>query len=216
MWRAWKKNCASAAGKIESMKETPSTHEIQPPAPAGSGRGAPLWLIIVAFIVLAGLLVLMGLGLARGGQSSLKVGEPAPVFSLTTFDGKTIPVADLKGKVVLVHFWASWCTSCFDESIVLEQAWQKYRPGGDVVFLGVDYVDTEGPALNFIKKYGFDFYNGPDLRGEISSAYHVTGVPETYLIDRQGNLAFIQPGPFGSLEELSGLLDNVIKRSGGG
>jgi cytochrome c biogenesis protein CcmG, thiol:disulfide interchange protein DsbE len=215
----WKKNCASAAGRIKMMKQTATVSPPNPdtlPAPAGSGRGAPLWLVIVAFIVLAGLLVLMGLGLARNGQTSIKVGDSAPVFNLTTFDGQTTPLASLKGKVVVVHFWASWCTSCFDEALLVEQAWQKYRPGGEVVFLGVDYVDTEGPALDFIKKYGFDFTNGPDLRGEISSAYHVTGVPETYIIDRQGNLAFIQPGPFSSLEEISGLVDNALKRSAGG
>ena len=191
----------------------PETH---PPAPAGSGRSAPRWLVIVAFAFLAGLLVLMGLGLARGGQGPLNVGQPSPVFSLATFDGQTIPVGSLKGKVVVVHFWASWCTSCYDESVLMEQAWQKYRPGGDVVFMGVDYVDTEAPALAFIRKYGFDFFNGPDLRSEISAAYHITGVPETYIIDRQGNLAFIQPGPFSSPEEINGLVENIRTRSGGG
>ena len=188
----------------------------QAAAPAGSGRGAPLWLVIVAFVVLAGLLVLMGLGMARSGTTSLKVGDPAPNFTIASFDGKTIPLASLKGKVVVVHFWASWCTSCFDESPLMEQAWQKYRPGGDVVFLGVDYVDTDGPALAFIKKYGFDFPNGPDLRSEISAAYHITGVPETYIIDRQGNLAHMQPGPFNSVEEISGLVENVLKQTNGG
>ena len=202
------------------MKQIPASPsdivDSQPTAPAGSGRGAPLWLVIAAFIVLAGLLALMGLGLARGAQTALKVGDAAPAFSLSTFEGKTIPLASLKGKVVVVHFWASWCTSCFDESILVEQAWQKYRPDGDVVFLGVDYVDTEGPARDFIKKYGFDFTNGPDLRGDISAAFHVTGVPETYIIDRQGHLALIQPGPFSSLEEITGLVDNALKNSSGG
>ena len=188
----------------------------QASAPAGSGRGAPRWLVIVAFVVLAALLALMGLGMARSGLTALKVGDPAPNFTLTTFDGKSMPLSSLKGKVVVVHFWASWCTSCFDESPLVEQAWQKYRPGGDVVFMGVDYVDTEAPALAFIRKYGFDFFNGPDLRSEISAAYHITGVPETYIIDRQGNLAFIQPGPFSSPEEINGLVENIRTRSGGG
>jgi cytochrome c biogenesis protein CcmG, thiol:disulfide interchange protein DsbE len=188
----------------------------QADAPAGSGRGAPLWLVIVAFVVLAGLLVLMGLGMARTGTTTLKVGNPAPDFSLTTFDGKTIPLSSLKGKVVVVHFWASWCTSCFDESPLVEQAWQKFQPGGDVVFLGVDYVDTEGPAMAFIKQYGFDFPNGPDLRSEISTAFHVTGVPETYIIDRQGTLSYMRPGPFNSLDEINGLVNNVLAQAGGG
>ena len=187
-----------------------------PSAPAGSGRGAPLWMIILAFVVLASLLALMGLGMARSSLTALKVGNPAPTFTLSSFDGQSIPLSSLKGKVVVVHFWASWCTSCFDEALLIEQAWQKYQPGGQVVFLGVDYVDTDAPALDFIKKYGFTFPNGPDLRSEISAGYHVTGVPETYIIDRQGNLAVLQPGPFSTLQEISGLVDHALQSSGGG
>ena len=195
----------------------PSPQPVDSPSvPAGSGRGAPLWMVILAFIVLASLLVLMGLGMARSSLTALKVGNPAPTFTLSSFDGQTIPLSSLKGKVVVVHFWASWCTSCFDEALLIEQAWQKYQPGGQVVFLGVDYVDTDAPALDFIKKYGFTFPNGPDLRSEISAGYHVTGVPETYIIDRQGNLAVLQPGPFSTLEEISGLVDHALQSSGGG
>lgn len=111
----------------------------------------------------------------------------APQFELTTFDGEKISLADLRGKAVVINFWASWCIPCRDEAPALQAMWQKYRDRG-VVILGVDYVDTESEAKKFIAEFLQTYPNGPDVGTEISQKYKITGVPETYFITREGQV----------------------------
>jgi cytochrome c biogenesis protein CcmG/thiol:disulfide interchange protein DsbE len=137
-------------------------------------------------LVVVALLVVLALAVRTRGSPPLSSGS-APDFSLTSFDGETYRLADLKGKAVVINFWASWCIPCRDEAPALERAWQTYRDRGLVV-LGVDYVDTEPEAKAFIAEFAQTYPNGPDLGTRISQAYDITGVPETYFIDKQGNL----------------------------
>src|SRR5574340_1080477 len=109
-------------------------------------RQLPSWVIGLAFAVLVGFLVLIGLGLRRVQSGPIGVGQKVPAFSLTTFDGQTFNTADYAGKVILVNFWASWCKPCEQEAPDLEEAYQHYKPGGEVLFLGGDWVDTEPEA----------------------------------------------------------------------
>jgi cytochrome c biogenesis protein CcmG/thiol:disulfide interchange protein DsbE len=97
-----------------------------------------------------GLLAILALGLRRTQQGPVSVGDRVPNFSLTTFDGQQIDLVDLQGKVVVLNFWASWCKPCEQEAADLETAWRYYQPRGDVIFLGVDYVDTEPVALQYL------------------------------------------------------------------
>ena len=161
---------------------------------------------------LALLLIILGLGLIRTQQGQVGVGEKAPDFTLTTFSGDTYRLEDLRGKVVLINFWASWCESCKPEAEDLEEAWQIYRSRGDVVFLGVDYVDTEPEAMAYLEQFGITYPNGPDVRTEISQAFRIRGVPETYVIDRQGMIAHRQIGPYRSLDEILATIDPLINR----
>jgi len=112
--------------------------------------------------------------------------------------------------VIVVNFWASWCKPCEQEAFELEEAWQFYKPRGDVVFLGVDYVDTEPEAKAFIQQFGLTYPNGPDLRTRISQMFRIQGVPETYIIDREGRLAFVKKGPFLSVNEIRGAVDPLL------
>ena len=175
-------------------------------------RGLPVWAIVLAFIVLAAFLVFLGLGLKRNQQAPIVVGQDVPPIQLTTFDGATFSTSDLKGKVVVLNFWASWCQPCAVEAADLEQAWQTYRPGGQVVFLGVDYVDTEPEARAYLSKFQITYPNGPDLRTIISQIFHISGVPETYFIDRQGRLAYAQIGPFGSVDEITAIVNPLLNK----
>jgi cytochrome c biogenesis protein CcmG, thiol:disulfide interchange protein DsbE len=116
------------------------------------------------------------------------LGRPAAPFTLTDFDGDPLTLAGLRGKVVVVNFWASWCyPACYEEAPVLERGWRAYRERG-VVVVGVDIQDKDDPARKFIRDFDLTFPNAPDRSGKVSVDYGVYGVPETFFIDRQGRI----------------------------
>ena len=172
----------------------------------------PQWVIISAFAVLLAFLALMGWGLKNAQQGPIQVGNSVPPFELTTFDGQIIKTEDLIGKVIVVNFWASWCKPCEQEAADLEEAWQNYQDSEEVVFLGVDYVDTETEARGYLEKFDITYPNGPDLRTAISPLFKISGVPETYVIDKNGKLAARKIGPFVSLNEISSMIDSALKQ----
>ena len=176
-----------------------------------TGKRLPLWVIAASFTGLLAFLALIAWGMRLNQAGPIAIGQKAPGFSLTTFDGQTLKTADYSGKVLVINFWASWCQPCEQEADAMEQAWQTYKPGGQVVFLGVDYVDTAPQALAFMKKFDVSYPNGPDLRTVISQMFHTTGVPETYILDRQGKLAYVKVGPFISAEEITAVVDGLVK-----
>ena len=107
--------------------------------------------IILTFAIVLALLGLLGWGLNKSQKGPVENG-PAPDFTLQGFDGRAVTLSDLRGQVVIVNFWASWCEPCREEAAYLEQTWRKYKDQG-VVFLGVDYVDTEKAALAYIEEF---------------------------------------------------------------
>jgi len=156
------------------------------------------------------LLVILGIGLIRSQQGQVAVGEPAPDFELVSFDGETYRLSDYQGSVILVNFWASWCESCKPEAKDLEEVYQSYLERGDVLFLGVDYVDTEPEALAYLEEFGITYPNGPDLRTSISQAFRIRGVPETFIIDQQGFISHLQIGPYLSPEDIKSSIDPLL------
>ena len=184
------------------------------PAPK---RGVPLWVQIIVWIGLLGLLALLAAGLLRAKHPILGVGSSVPDFKLNLYSGYEfnnalqIQLSELKGKVVLINFWASWCDPCRTEAADLETAWQYYQQTNQVVFLGVDYVDTEPEARSYMKDYNLSYPNGPDLGTRISQIFNRNlGVPETYFVDQNGILRFIQIGPFQSVAEIQGIIDPIL------
>ena len=187
------------------MSETPL------PDAVPTARKFPLGAVL-AFVGLCAVLGVVGVGLLRSQQGTVVVGRQAPNFVLTTFDGEEISLRSLRGKIVVVNFWASWCKPCEQEAAELQQAWQEYEPTGQVVFLGVDYVDTEPDARVYLKKFGITFSNGPDLATRISQYFRIKGVPETYFIDREGVLHYVQVGPFSSVQQIRDVLDPMLAK----
>jgi len=186
--------------------DTPETTLQNVPA-----RRRPQWGRILVWVGVLSLLAILALGLRRTQQGPITVGDTVPNFTLTTFQGDTINLTDLKGQVVVLNFWASWCKPCEQEAADLEAAWRSYAPRGNVVFLGVDYVDTEPEALAYLKKFDITYPNGPDLRTRISQAFRIRGVPETYIIDKNSALRFVQIGPFSSLSQIQGIIDPLLE-----
>ena len=133
----------------------------------------------------------------------------APDFELTTYTGDAFRLSDLRGTVVVLNFWASWCVPCRDEAPVLQSLWERYRDRG-VILVGVGYADIESDALAFIAEFGITYPNGPDIGTRISDTYNIQGVPETFVIDQEGNvvkliIAPVQPGQLDAI--INRLLD---------
>jgi cytochrome c biogenesis protein CcmG, thiol:disulfide interchange protein DsbE len=116
------------------------------------------------------------------------VGRPAGTFTLATLEGPLLSLESQRGKVVVVNFWASWCyPTCYEEAPVLERNWQAYRDRG-VVVLGVDIQDSIEAGRKFVQGLALTFPNVRDTAGKVSVEYGVYGVPETFFVDRRGQI----------------------------
>ena len=162
-------------------------------------------LTVTVGVILVGLLAFGFFSSDDGGRP--QAGEPAPDFGLALLDGSEISKADLRGQVLVLNFWASWCVACRQEAPALQQTWEMYRDEG-VVFLGVTYKDAKGASLAFIDEFGITYANGIDESGRMSRVYGVVAVPETFIIDREGNIAAVYIGEVQS-DELVAQLERL-------
>ena len=117
-------------------------------------------------------------GLTRTNQSS-------PNFTLPLFNGEEMVLSDLRGRPVVINFWASWCAPCVDEAPSLERTWKRFM-GDGVVFIGVDIQDSDESARAFIEEFNITYPNGHDEDGTITIDYGVIGLPVTFFVNRNG------------------------------
>jgi len=140
--------------------------------------------------LLAGVLALalaLGLQLSRRNMGRPTSG-PAPDFALTLFDGTAFRLSDYRGRVVLINFWASWCPPCRDEAPDLQALFDDYRSLGFTV-LGVNMLESSRrKALEFIEQFGIRYPNGEDIGEKVTNLYRVEAPPESFLIDRRGEV----------------------------
>ena len=173
---------------------------------------------IFVWVGVIALLALLGWGLMQTKASRPEVGETAPGFNLEFFegyewDGKTAAsLDDMKGQIVVMNFWASWCVECRVETDELEAAWQKCADQG-VVFVGVAYSDVEPNSIEYMKEFDVSFPHAPDLGTRISNEYDITGVPETFIIDQNGEVAHVQIGPI-SASTLDSVIGQLLAQGG--
>jgi cytochrome c biogenesis protein CcmG/thiol:disulfide interchange protein DsbE len=143
----------------------------------------------------AGVLALLAYGFTTNPREipSPFLGRPAASFSVPLFNGRRFSLDEHQGKVVLVTFWASWCVPCRDEAPRLEAVWRAYRDRG-VVVVGVNVQDAEPAARRFIEEFGLTFPNGPDAGGRVAIDYGVYGIPELFVVGRDGRITYKHVG----------------------
>ncbi len=161
---------------------------------------------VAGVVAVLAVLALLALGLRYRAAGRVDKG-PAPAFTLQLFDGGQVSLDELRGKAVVLNFWASWCGPCAEEAAILEDGWQQYKDKG-IVFIGVDYVDTEPDARAYLERYNITYPNGPDLESKISYAYRMQGVPETFFISPEGRIVDVYIGAL-SRETLFSRLDSL-------
>lgn len=154
-------------------------------------------------------------GPARGGLAvnnqivELNVeAEPAPEFTLALMGGGELDSAGLRGRVVLLDFWASWCPPCRDEAPVLAQVYDEYRDHG-VEFVGFNLWDNAGDAGLFLQQEGHEYPNGVDEEGRIAISYGVRGIPEKFFLNREGHIVRKFSGPMDA-DLLRQILDTLL------
>jgi cytochrome c biogenesis protein CcmG, thiol:disulfide interchange protein DsbE len=151
---------------------------------------------LIPLIVFAGLVIFLGIGLTLDPREvpSPFIGKPAPAFSLPQVAdaGKSLGSNDLKGQVSLVNVWASWCVSCRQEHpILVELAQQNIVP-----VYGLNYKDEREAALGWLNQFGNPYSASAfDADGKVGIDWGVYGVPETFVIDKQGVIRYKQTGP---------------------
>ncbi len=164
------------------------------------------WVGTLALLPLIGILALFGWRLTAREQGSgaagvNSVGQLAelrqrdlPTISLRSFDGRNVQLDTLRGQVVVLNFWGSWCIPCREEAPALERAWQASRHN-DVQFVGVNVWEAENDALNFIREQRISYMNLLDPAGQLAVELGLTGIPETYFVNRDGKLVRRWIGP---------------------
>lgn len=164
---------------------------------------------VLAAVALAAVVLAFGLGRDPMAVSSSLVGRQAPDFRLDTLDGaRTVALRDLRGQVVVVNFWASWCAECRIEHPALAAVWERYRDRG-VVVLGIAYQDAVDRSLAFAEELGGDWPLLGDPGAAVARAFGLFGVPETFVIDEEGRIAERQVGVV-TYDQLSGWIQPLL------
>jgi len=138
------------------------------------------------------LTLLLGLSMA-GSALALEVGGPAPDFTLKSRSGENIKLSELRGEVVMVNFWASWCAPCRQEMPLLEELYGRYADLG-FTLLGVNVEEDSSAALDLLKEIPVTFPILLDTRNDVSKLYNVIAMPSTVILDRDGKVRYVHKG----------------------
>lgn len=156
--------------------------------PKNTGSDSKSILTPGTIFLLIGIVVffsVMGIQLFRQNQTQPITGDRAPDFELVSYEGDTYHLRELSDKIVVVNLWASWCAPCHAEAEDLQQIHEDYEANG-VLMIGVNWLDIDEEALEFVDFYGITYPNAPDLGERFHQAYKIQGPPETFIIGRDG------------------------------
>lgn len=165
----------------------------------GRTGGPRRWLAAAAVALVVATAGALAYGFTRtaGGASGFaapQLGRPAPDFRLETLDGSSVALSGLTGRPVVINFWASYCIPCRDEAPLLEDAQIRYG-GAGLAVLGVVFQDDTGAAAAFMEQFGLTYPGLLDPNGQTAIDYGVRGIPETFVVDRDGTVARVFIGP---------------------
>lgn len=153
-------------------------------------------LIIAVLLILAAISLILVLN-SQNIKPPLAVGSNAPKLEVTDVRTSTaLNPSDVSGKVVFINFWASWCKPCREEMPSIEALYQELKDNDRFIMLTVLYNDTPEQALEFVKSYQYTVPVFSDASAGTAKLYGVTGVPETYLVDKKGVLRKRVIGPY--------------------
>jgi len=152
------------------------------------------WWVLAASVAVVAAVALWPRGQAPEAPRPQGRRPVAPSFVLDTLDGRELHLAQLRGKPVVLNFWASWCAPCRAEMPVLARAWQRHRQ--HVHFVGVNVLDEPDQARRFAEELQVPFPSVLDPRGDTLRWYRVVGLPTTVFVSKDGELAALHAGPF--------------------
>ena len=169
----------------------------------------------LAFLAVLAVIGLLGFGLLSKGGAEVAIGDPVPDRELPRLGGDgTGSIADYRGRWVLVNLWASWCPPCRQEAPALERFQRRYRDAG-VTVLGIDVQDNSDDALAFLRDYPTTYPQLRSVGDERSDAFGSGGVPENFLVDRNGRIALVRRGPVDDRFLRENVAPLVARGSGG-
>lgn len=168
------------------------------------------FVILVVMSACAFALFAFGLSRDPSARPSALIGRQAPTFDLQRLDGPgSVDLRELRGQVVVVNFWASWCTECIVEHPDLAAAWARYRDAG-VVFVGVAFEDDPSSSRKFMAERGGDWPIVEDPEAKTALGFGVYGIPETFFIDPSGEVVRRHAGPV-TYDLLTRQIDDMLR-----
>jgi cytochrome c biogenesis protein CcmG/thiol:disulfide interchange protein DsbE len=173
-------------------------------------RALLLGSVVAVVAVIVGLLS-TGLGRDPSVIASPLIGRAAPNFTLPQLTGGKLTLSKLRGQIVVINFWASWCAQCQDEQAALNQTWQKFQDSG-VVVLGVDFEDTAGDARSYVNSAGVSYPVVEDAASRTALVYGLRGVPETFVVNQAGRIVDHVIGPI-SAGSVANQINSLLQKS---
>lgn len=168
-------------------------------------------LIGLAAVLVAAWAIYQGISSTKPRRTgAIEVGAIAPEFTAVNSAGEQVKLSDYRGNVVMINFWASWCTPCVREMPMINQIAQTYQ--NDVETLFVNVGEAKGTIREFMEKQQFNFPVIIDVTGKVSGLYRITGLPATMIIDQEGIFSHILLGELTNDIPLQQWLEETVQQ----